>query len=206
MIRRQSPAGFVAVSRARERGHTFAYRMKGSLMKVSIALVTAALIVVTAAQAQVTKESVPGITNLARVETTVACAGAVTPSAVADIKKMGFVSIINLRQPTEQGADIDAESSAAKAAGINFYNIPFNNAAPDNAAVDKFLLTIAQPNNQPAFIHCASGNRAAAMWFVKRVLLDRWDVERAGTEAAGLGLSNPTLKTFMLNYIEAHKK
>jgi hypothetical protein len=41
---------------------------------------------------------------------------------------------------------------------------------------------------------------------VKRVLVDKWDVERAGAEAAGLGLSNPTLKTFMLNYIETHKK
>jgi uncharacterized protein (TIGR01244 family) len=180
--------------------------MKGVFMKVSITVVAAALILVSAAQAQVTKESVPGITNLARVETTVACAGAVTPSAVADIKEMGFVSIINLRQPTEQGADIEAESSAAKAAGINFYNIPFNNAAPDTAAVDRFLLTITQPGNQPAFIHCASGNRAAAMWFVKRVLVDRWDVDRAGTEAASLGLGNQQLKTFMLSYIEAHKK
>ena len=175
-------------------------------MKTLIALIAAGVIIIGIAQAQVTKESVPGITNLSRLETTVACAGAVTPSAVAGIKKMGFTSIINLRQPTEQGADIEAESAAAKAAGINFYNIPFNNAAPDTAAVDRFLLTITQPGNQPAFIHCASGNRAAAMWFVKRVLIDRWDVERAGAEAESLGLSNPTLKAFMLKYIEAHKQ
>jgi uncharacterized protein (TIGR01244 family) len=175
-------------------------------MKTLIALIAMAVILAGAAQAQVTKESVPGITNLARVESTVACAGAVTPSAVAEIKKMGFASIINLRQPTEQGADIEAETAAAKSAGMKFYNIPFNNAAPDPAVVDRFLLTISQPGNQPAFIHCASGNRAAAMWFVKRVLLDNWDVERAGAEAASLGLGNATLKTFMLNYIESHKK
>ena len=135
-----------------------------------------------------------------------ACAGAVTPSAVADIKKMGFASIINLRQPTEQGADIDGEAAAAKAAGINFFNLPFNNAAPDPAVVDRFLQTITQTGNQPAFIHCASGNRAAAMWFVKRVLVDKWDVDRAGTEAAGLGLSNAAIKTFMMDYIQSHKK
>jgi uncharacterized protein (TIGR01244 family) len=174
-------------------------------MKTLIALI-ATVILTGAAQAQVTKESVPGITNLARVESTVACAGAVTPSAVTEIKKMGFASIINLRQPTEQGADIEAETAAAKSAGMKFYNIPFNNAAPDPAVVDRFLLTISQPGNQPAFIHCASGNRAAAMWFVKRVLLDNWDVERAGAEAASLGLGNAALKTFMLNYIESHKK
>ncbi len=175
-------------------------------MKIVISFVAAAAMLLSAAQAQVTKQSVPGITNLARVETTVACAGAVTPSAVADIKKMGFASIINLRQPTEQGADIDGEAAAAKAAGINFFNLPFNNAAPDPAVVDRFLQTITQTGNQPAFIHCASGNRAAAMWFVKRVLVDKWDVDRAGTEAAGLGLSNAAIKTFMMDYIQSHKK
>ena len=175
-------------------------------MKIAFALTATLAVLVAAAEAQVTKDTVPGITNLSRLETTVACAGAVTPSAVAEIKKMGFTSIINLRQPTEQGADIDAEAAAAKTAGISFYNIPFNNAAMDPAAVDKFLQTISQPGNQPAFIHCASGNRAAGMWFVKRVLVDKWDVERAGAEAASLGLSNAALKTFMLNYIESHKK
>src|SRR5947199_9982407 len=47
---------------------------------------------VVAAQSQVKKETVAGITNFARIETTVACAGAVTPAAVAEIKKMGFKS------------------------------------------------------------------------------------------------------------------
>jgi uncharacterized protein (TIGR01244 family) len=173
-----------------------------------VILTTAAVLAIVAsiASGQVTKETVPGITNLSRLETTVACAGAVTPSAVAEIKKMGFTAIINLRQPTEQGADIEAEAAAARVAGINFYNIPFNNAAPDTAAVDRFLQTIVQPGNQPAFIHCASGNRAAAMWLVKRVLVDKWDLERAGAEAASLGLSNAALKAFMVSYIESHKK
>src|SRR5215468_9347567 len=151
-------------------------------MKTLIALIATAVILAVAAQAQVTKDNVPGITNLARVETTVACAGAVTPSAVSDIKKMGFVSIINLRQPTEQGADIEGETAAAKTAGIKFFNIPFNNAEPSPAVVDQFLQTITQLGNQPAFIHCASGNRAAAMWFVKRVLVDKWDLDKAGAE------------------------
>jgi uncharacterized protein (TIGR01244 family) len=175
-------------------------------MKMLFAVMAVTAIAAVAVQAQVKKESVDGITNLARIETTVACAGAVTPKAVADIKKMGFTAIINLRQPTEQGADIEGEAAAAKTAGINFYNIPFNNAAPDPAVVDRFLQTITQAGNQPAFIHCASGNRAAARWFVKRVIVDKWDLERAGAEAQSLGLSNAALKTFMLTYIESHKK
>ena len=159
-----------------------------------------------AANAQVKKETVPGITNYAHVETTVACAGAVTNDSVAGIKKMGYASIINLRLANEKGADIEGETAAAKAAGINFFHIPFNGAMPEAAVADQFMKTITAAGNQPAFIHCASGNRAAAMWMVKRVLIDKWDNERAAEEATQLGLTNPALKTFALDYIQAHKK
>jgi uncharacterized protein (TIGR01244 family) len=161
---------------------------------------------VATAQSEVKKSTVDGITNFAQVETTVACAGAITPSSVAGIKKMGFASIINLRVETEKGADIDVEAAAAKAAGINFVHIPFNASAPDPAVADRFIKTITDPGNVPAFIHCASGNRAAAMWMIKRVLVDHWDNDRASAEAAQLGLTSQPLKTFALDYIQAHKK
>ena len=107
----------------------------------------------TPAGAQVTKETVQGITNFARVETTVACAGAIKSDAVPDIKRMGFKSIIDLRLASEPDANIDAESAAAVAAGIVFVHIPFETAKPDPAAVDTFLKTITTPGTEPAFIH-----------------------------------------------------
>ena len=158
------------------------------------------------AQSQVKKSTIEGVTNFAQVETTVACAGAVTPSAVAGIKKMGFASIINLRLDNEKGADIDAEAAAAKAAGINFVHLPLSGSMPDPAVADRFLKIIAEPGNQPAFIHCASGNRAAAMWLIKRVLIDKWDNDRALEEASQLGSISPVMKTFALDYIQVHKK
>ena len=102
---------------------------------------------------QVNKEQVDGIRNLSRIESTVACAGAITPAAIQEIKKMGFTSIINLRLATEQGADIEGHTAVAKAAGIPYYHIPFSASAPDPAAVDTFLKTITAPGVQPAFIH-----------------------------------------------------
>ena len=177
-------------------------------MKLRLFVVAACLLgflgAVSSAQS-VTKESVPGVTNFARVETTIACAGATTPAAVADLKKMGFASIINLRESSEPGADIDAEAAAAKAAGINFVHLPFNGAKPDPAVADNFLKAITDRKNNPAFVHCASGNRAAAMWMIKRMQIDKWDAERAGTEAAALGLTSGALKTFALNYVQSHK-
>lgn len=161
---------------------------------------------VAAAQAQVTSATVPGVTNFKQVESTVACAGATTPEAVAGLKKMGFASIINLRLATEQGAQIEAEADAAKVAAIPFFHIPMNGSAPDPAVADRFMDVISKPANQPAFIHCASGNRASAMWMIKRVLVDKWDTARASQEATELGLTSSQLKTFALDYIKAHQK
>ena len=107
----------------------------------------------TAVNAQVVRQEIPDIRNFAKVESTVACAGAIRPGAIQEIKRMGYASIINLRLATEQGADIEANTAAAKAADIPYYHIPFSTAAPDAAAVDTFLKTITTPGVQPAFIH-----------------------------------------------------
>ena len=172
----------------------------------SVLIVVAFTASVAAAQSQVKKETVAGITNLAKVESTVACAGAITPASVAEIKRMGYASVINLRQASEQGADIDAEAAAAKAAGIHFVHVPFNGAQPDPAAVDQFLKAITVPGNTPAFIHCSGGNRAAAMWFIKRAVVDKWDIDRAMAEATELGFTSQPLKNFAMEYIKTHVK
>ncbi len=85
-------------------------------------------------------------------------------------------------------------------------HIPFNGSSPYPAVADQFMKTIAEPVNQPAFIHCASGNRAAAMWLIKRVLVDKWDNDRAADEATQLGLTSSALKAFAFDYIQAHEK
>ena len=159
-----------------------------------------------AAAQQVTKQTVPGAMNFAKLETTVACGGATTPEAVPELKKMGYASIINLRVPTESGANVEGEAAAAKAAGINFFNIPFNGSTPDPAVADKFLATITAKGNAPAYIHCAAGNRAGAMWMIKRLVVDKWETEKAFTEATALGLTSPALKQFAIDYASTHKR
>jgi uncharacterized protein (TIGR01244 family) len=162
----------------------------------------AVLGVVSLSAQQVKKESVEGIRNLARLETTVACAGTVTTEAVPEIKKMGFASIINLREATEPGADIEKEEAAARAAGLRFYHVPFNGTKPDPKSADQFLKAIASAGAEPAFIHCAAGNRAAAMWLIKRLVVDHWDVDRATAEADALGLTSNALRQWAIEYAQ----
>src|SRR6478736_749461 len=107
-----------------------------------VAAAVVACAIAASAQSKVTKENVAGITNMARLETTVACAGAVKLDAVPEIKKMGFASIINLREASEAGAEVEAEGAAAKAAGLRYENIPFNVANPAPDLVDRFLKAV----------------------------------------------------------------
>ncbi len=174
---------------------------------IAAALISSAWLAATPIRAQeVTSQTVEGITNLNRIETTVACSGAIKATAVPEIKKFGFASIINLREASEEGANLEAEEAAAKAADIRYYSIPFNSTTPDTAAADKFLEAITAKGSDPAFIHCARGGRAATMWFIKRMVVDHWDVDRAAKEATALGMTSPTLKQFALDYAQAHKR
>ena len=44
------------------------------------------------------------------------------------------------------------------------------------------------------------------MWLMKRVIVDKWDTDKAMEEATLLGLTNETLKQFFLAQIQQRKK
>ena len=177
-------------------------------MRVTHRLACALMVVfavVTANAQQVSKEPVAGVRNMARLETTVACAGAITTDAIPEIKKMGFASIVNLRLASETGADVEQHQAAAKAAGLKYFHVPFA-GKPDPVAAEAFLKAITSPGAEPAFIHCAGGNRAATMWLIKRIAVDRWDVDRAVAEAEALGQTSIPLREFAIEFAKSHAR
>src|SRR5688500_6130459 len=179
------------------------FKIKHLSMTFTAAVAVVALGAVAAAQ--VVKKDVPGITNFSRVDATCACGGATTPAAVQALKAEGFTSIVNLRAADEPGVNVESETEAARAAGVQYFHLPFNGPA-DAAVVDQFLDVVRDPKNQPVFIHCATANRVGAFWVIKRVRLDGWPVEKALTEAEAIGLKNPTLRQFAIDYLNREKK
>jgi uncharacterized protein (TIGR01244 family) len=177
-------------------------------MQAKLAMIAAAAAVLLTAEvsAQVTKGEIAGVRNFSRVDATVGCAGATDPSAMAALKKDGFVSVVNLRLATEQGADVEAGRAAAQAAGLKYIHLPFNAASPDSKIIDSFLAAVADKTNQPVFIHCGSANRVGAVWMIKRALQDGWDVDKARAEGEAIGLSNPQLAAFAAEYIRTHRR
>jgi uncharacterized protein (TIGR01244 family) len=172
-------------------------------MRASIVIFCLAL--ASAAGAQ-TKQDYPGVTNFTRVDATVACGGATDVSTLDQLKKDGFRSVINLRVATEPGANIEQHQARARELGLRYVHIPFSAGSPDPRVFDTFLATIADKSNQPVYIHCASAQRVGSVWLAKRVLQDNYSIEKATQEARAIGLSNPGLEKFALQYIAEHKK
>jgi uncharacterized protein (TIGR01244 family) len=176
------------------------------MVRARIVVTAAAVVMIGASMSgQVKKGEIAGVRNFSRVDATVGCAGATDPSAMTALKKEGFVSVINLRQESEQGADIPGSRAAAQAAGLKYIHLPFNAAAPDAKVVESFLAAVADTSNQPAFIHCGSANRVGAVWMIKRAVQDGWPIEKARAEAETIGLTSPQLVTFATNYITSRR-
>jgi uncharacterized protein (TIGR01244 family) len=151
--------------------------------------------------------AVAGIRNFTKVDSTIACGGAVTLEAFAAVKEAGYKSVVNLRGASEQGNDVEAARKAAEAVGLKYFHLPFVPATPDLTMLDQFLTIVANPENQPMLLHCASGGRASMFWAVKRVMVDGWTTEKAMAELPELSknVSQPSRALF-LDYLKAHGK
>lgn len=152
------------------------------------------------------KLTLPGAVNVTRVDAAVMCGGATTPDAFPEIRRLGFASVINLRREGEKGVDLPAARAAADAAGLRYVHVPVDTANLSNDTVDAFLSAVTNPANQPMYIHCASANRVAALWMIKRVVVDKWDDARASEEAAAIGLTHQGLRQFAEKYIESRDR
>ena len=43
------------------------------------------------------------------------------------------------------------------------------------------------------------------MWLIKRLVVDKWDANRAAEEATALGMTSPVLKQFAIDYAARHR-
>jgi len=154
------------------------------------------------AQAAAKVEPFPGILNFAPIDDGFACGGATKPEAAAELKRRGYVTVVNFRKASEEGAAVEQEKAAVEAAGLKYVAIPWARTDADvQPAVDAFLAIAKDPANRPLYFHCASANRTAAMWAVKRVLVDGWPRDKALAEAETIGLTHDVMRQWAIDYL-----
>jgi uncharacterized protein (TIGR01244 family) len=151
------------------------------------------------------QDDAPPIRNFMRVNEHFCTGAQPKVEHLARLKADGVKAIINLRPPGEHRAA--EEEAAAKQLGLRYFNIPVVFADPKDEQVAEFLKITDDPENRPAFIHCAGAIRVGAFWMIRRVLRDDWTVERAEEEAKKIGLrESPHLNEFARQYIERHRR
>ncbi|MEI6668159.1 MAG: prolyl oligopeptidase family serine peptidase [Acidobacteriota bacterium] len=149
----------------------------------------------------------PGVVNFAPVDDSFACGGAMKPAAVEELKKRGYKSVVNFRPTDEDGANVAEEKAAVEKEGLAFIHVPFRRTDENiEPAVDAFLAAVKNPVFRPMLFHCATGIRASAMWFFKRVLVEGWPADKAMAEAEALGLTSAPARQWALGYVKAHSK
>jgi uncharacterized protein (TIGR01244 family) len=138
------------------------------------------------------------------IDERIATGGQPKSDEFASLKREGFRTVINLREPTEY--DAAAEAAEIRRLGLRYISIPVRTADPKDDQADTFLAALADQKIQPLFVHCGSGNRVGAFWMIARVLVDGWTIEDAEREARMVGLKSPNLREFAYEYICRHQK
>jgi uncharacterized protein (TIGR01244 family) len=156
---------------------------------LSFALVSISALAGEKAGPMIEKAELEGIYNYTRLEQSsgfagqrVGFGGATEASAMPALKAEGYATVINLRQATEKGVDIEAARAAAEAVGVRYVHLPFNAADPEPGFVDAFLAAVGNEASQPVYVHCGSATRVAALWAIVRVQEDGWSLDEAVEE------------------------
>jgi uncharacterized protein (TIGR01244 family) len=143
-----------------------------------------------------------GIERFVRVDERVAVGAQPTPAQVTALSAEGFNGIISLREESE--FNDGPQSRAARDSGTRFVRVPVSSKKPADSAVEQFLKVTDDGDLYPVFIYCATANRAAALWMVRRVLRDGWTLADAESEAERAGLSSAVMRDFACDYIRRH--
>lgn len=117
-----------------------------------------------------------------------------TESDLGELKKAGVRTIVNLRPAPELKYD---ERKAVESLGMQYVHIPITPASLKIADVDAFIETLASPNSGQVFVHCASNNRAGAMWAMFRNRHQAVPIDSAIAEARFVGMTAPALEAFL---------
>lgn len=97
-----------------------------------------------------------------RIRPGVAVAGQPTAEGLAQLKALGFRSVVDLRREDEAGRA--EEKAAVEAAGLRYLNVPVSPATLSREDVEAVARLLDDAEAGPVLLHCATGNRAGGVW------------------------------------------
>lgn len=125
---------------------------------------------------------IPGVGNFARVSDALYRGQQPTAEGFAELKKLGIKTVINLRA-------MHSDRDLLKGTGLRYIEIECFAWHPEDEDVAAALKVIADPANQPVFVHCQHGaDRTGFVVAAYRIVEQGWSAERAEAEMRNFGL------------------
>ena len=127
------------------------------------------------------------IPNYHLIRPGLAAAGQPTEQGLAQLKALGFKTVINLRLPIEKWTGNEEETVEAQ--GLTYVTVPLNPLTFGATEVAAVRAVLDDPSAGPVLLHCASANRSAAVWGVIEVERGR-SIEEVEAEAVKVGMTS----------------
>ncbi len=127
----------------------------------------------------------PGLSNMGRVTPGIYRGAQPEAQGYATLKKMGIRTVINLRTSM-------SEKKQVEAAGIRSIEVPIEMSRNGlKAKVDRVVALMADPANQPVFVHCRQGrDRTGIVVAAYRMKIQGWTLAEAEAEMDSFGFNH----------------
>jgi len=127
------------------------------------------------------RDDVPGVGNFAKVSDVLFRGEQPTAEGMAELKKMGIKTVINLRA-------FHSDRDELKGTGLNYVHIYCKAWHPEEEDVLAFLKVVSDPKYQPVFVHCQHGaDRTGMMCASYRIVKAGWAATDAAKETHNFG-------------------
>lgn len=140
------------------------------------------------------RNDLPGLGNFARVSAVLYRGAQPNREGFVQLKSMGVKTVINLR-------DHHSDRRILRGLGFKYVHLPCETSDPEEPQVLAFLKVVADPANQPVFVHCQHGSDRTGMMVVcYRIVLEGWDKQQALEELPTFGFHNIwwNIRSFLL--------
>jgi uncharacterized protein (TIGR01244 family) len=131
----------------------------------------------------------PNLPNFYKVDDHVYRGAQPTDEGLKQLAKLGVKTVIDLRQIGEHSQA--AEEKVVTGLGMRYVSIPMKGmSTPDDKQVAEVLAMFNDTTSGPVFVHCKRGaDRTGMVVAVYRISHDRWDNQKALSEAKSDGMS-----------------
>lgn len=144
------------------------------------------------------------IRNFLPITERVAGGGPPSAATIAEMKSLGYSTIINMRTLSEPG--VAEEAALAEAAGLHYVHIPVGSTTANLRNGLALSQAIEGAPEGRILLHCGSGSRVGAMWGIKEAIEHGLNQDDAAEVARRSGMRSDRLESAVRSSVSAASK